>query len=92
MNNKIAYLVVYFAPPVREADSTASHLITRQSLAMVNTRGFRNWCRLSWMTNSALLYEPKCGGRGEVAESSANEYSCKPGAQINFGDITFGKH
>jgi hypothetical protein len=32
----MAYLVVYFAPPVRGADSTASHLITRQSLAIVN--------------------------------------------------------
>jgi hypothetical protein len=21
-------------------------------------------CRLSWLTNSALVYEPKCGGRG----------------------------
>ncbi len=24
---------------------------------------------LSWLTNSALAYEPKCGGRGGVAES-----------------------
>jgi hypothetical protein len=24
-------------------------------------------CRLSWLTTSALVYEPKCGGRGEVA-------------------------
>jgi hypothetical protein len=22
-------------------------------------------CRLSWLTNSALLFEPKCGGRRE---------------------------
>ncbi len=26
-------------------------------------------CRLSWLTNSALVYEPKCGGRGGVAGS-----------------------
>jgi hypothetical protein len=36
----------------------------------------------------ALVNEPKCGGRGEVA----NEYSCTlvqyTGAQINFGDLT----
>jgi hypothetical protein len=38
MNNKMAYLVVYFAPPGRGADSTASHLITRQSLLMVINR------------------------------------------------------
>ncbi len=30
------------------------------------------------LTNSALVYEPKC----------ANEYSCAHGAQINFGDLT----
>jgi hypothetical protein len=23
-------------------------------------------CRLSWLTNSALVYEPKCGGGGGV--------------------------
>jgi hypothetical protein len=31
-------------------------------------------CRLSWLTNSDLVYEPKCGGgRKGVAES---QYSC----------------
>ncbi len=43
-------------------------------------------CRLSWLTNSALVYEPKCGGGG--CGISANEYSCAHGAQINFGDLT----
>ncbi len=37
-------------------------------------------CRLSWLTNSALVYEPKCGwgggGEGLRGHSSANEYSC----------------
>jgi hypothetical protein len=43
--------------------------------------------RLSWLTNSALVYEPKCGGGGGGGDCgiSANEYSC---AQINFGDLT----
>jgi hypothetical protein len=32
---------------------------------------------LSWLTNSALVYEPKCGGRGGGSCGvSANEYSC----------------
>jgi hypothetical protein len=35
----------------------------------------------------ALLYEPKCGGRGRCWVS-ANEYSFSRGAQINFGDLT----
>ncbi len=26
-------------------------------------------CRLSWLTNSALVYEPICGGRGGLAGS-----------------------
>jgi hypothetical protein len=42
-------------------------------------------CRLSWLTNSALVYEPKCGRGG--CGVSANEYSCAHGAQIKFGDL-----
>ncbi len=30
-----------------------------------------NRCRLSWLTNSALFFEPRCGGRGIVAGISA---------------------
>ncbi len=29
----------------------------------------RKRCRLSWLTNTALIYKPKCEGRGEVAGS-----------------------
>ncbi len=45
-------------------------------------------CRLlvSWLTNSALVYEPKCGGGGRGCGVSANDYSCAHGALINFGD------
>jgi hypothetical protein len=54
----------------------------------VQARGFKKRCRPSWQTNSALVYEPKCvrGGGGSCG-ASANEYSCKQGAQINFGDL-----
>jgi hypothetical protein len=31
--------------------------------------GVTKRCRLSWLTNSALVFEPKCGGRGGVAGS-----------------------
>ncbi len=41
-------------------------------------------CRLSWLTNSVLVYEPKCGGRGAVRGSQPSVI----GAQINFGDLT----
>ncbi len=37
-------------------------------------QGVRKRCRLSWLTNSALVYEPKRG-------VSANEYSCAHGTQ-----------
>jgi hypothetical protein len=44
--------------------------------------------RLSWLTNSAHVYESKCGRKGGRYGVSANEYSCTHGAQINFGDLT----
>ncbi len=45
-------------------------------------------CHLSWLTNSALVYEPKCV-RGGSCGVSANECSCMyTGSQINFGDLT----
>ncbi len=50
------------------------------------TQGLTKRCRLSWLTNSALVYKPKCGVGG--CGLSANEYSCAHGAQINFGDLT----
>ncbi len=41
--------------------------------------------RLSWLTNSVLVYEPKrVGMGGGGCGVSANEYSCGHGAQINF--------
>jgi hypothetical protein len=39
-------------------------------------QGVTKRCRLSWLTNSALVYEPKCGGRGGVEGVSADENSC----------------
>ncbi len=41
----------------------------------------------SWLTNSALVYEPKYGGRGGVAGFGQWVQMCT-GAQINFGDLT----
>jgi hypothetical protein len=58
-------------------------------------QGFTKRCRLSWVTNSALVYEPKCGGGNRVCGVSANDYSCPHGAYISFGDyvtpyLTYG--
>jgi hypothetical protein len=35
----------------------------------LHEQGITKRCRLSWRTNSALVYEPKCGGRGGVVGS-----------------------
>jgi hypothetical protein len=42
--------------------------------AMGLEAGVTNRCRLSWLTNSALLYKSQCGGGGGCGVS-ANEYS-----------------
>ncbi len=56
---------------------------------MCPSRGVTRRCRLSWLTNSALVCEPKCWGRGDGCGVSANEYiQLYTGAQINFGDRT----
>ncbi len=53
-------------------------------------QGVTNRCRLSWLTNSALIvvYEPKCGRRGGVVVSQTMSTAVHTGAQINFGDLT----
>ena len=41
---------------------------------MFIARGVTERCRLSWLTKSALAYEPKCGGRRGCGVSTS-EYS-----------------
>ncbi len=38
-------------------------------------QGVTKKCRLSWLTNGALVCEPKCAGGGSCGDP-ANEYSC----------------
>jgi hypothetical protein len=52
----------------------------------IEIRGVTKRCRLSWLTNSPLVYEPKY--REGSCGTSANEYSSAHGAQINLGDLT----
>jgi hypothetical protein len=40
-----------------------------QLYSLAETQGVIKRCRLSWLTNSALVYESKCGGMEEVAGS-----------------------
>ncbi len=52
-------------------------------------QGVKKRRRQSSLTNSALVYEPKCGGKGGGGCGvSANEFFCAHGAQISFGDLT----
>jgi hypothetical protein len=70
------YILVFF---LRRSPSSTLRVFCSRVLARAKR------CRLSWLTNSALVYEPKCGGGCGI---SANEYSCAHGAQINFRDLT----
>ncbi len=49
-------------------------------IAVLWAEGITKRCRLSWVENSAIVYEPKWGGGG----GCCNEYNCAHGAQINF--------
>ncbi len=65
-------------------EKTFRHRVGPQKAGVTKRR------RLFWLTNSALVNEPKCGGMGVVGGSqfSANDYSCIHGAQINYVDLT----
>jgi hypothetical protein len=55
---------------------------------LIPARESKKRCRLSWLTNSALVYEPKCGGRGGVSGSQSMSTAVQyTGAQINFGEL-----
>ncbi len=51
-------------------------------------QGVTNRCSLSWLTHSALVYDPKCGGKGGVAGSQPMSIAVYTRAQINFVDLT----
>jgi hypothetical protein len=70
----IMYLVKLYLEPFHWEESILLRHICRQ-LQPVN-RGANHKGSRSWLTNSALVYEPKCGGGGGNCGVSANEYSC----------------
>jgi hypothetical protein len=49
--------------------STTLYRICLLALLTDEARGVTKRCRLSWLTNSALVYEPQCGGIRGVAGS-----------------------
>ncbi len=58
------------------------------SSAVPCNQGVRKRCRLSWLTNSALVYEPKCGERGGGLWGLSQSVQLYTEAQINFGDLS----
>jgi hypothetical protein len=51
----------------------------RTYLCMLTTaQGVTQRCRLSWLTNSALIYEPKCGGVAGSQPMSAVVHTQEP--------------
>ncbi len=56
-------------------------MVTTLAAQFVGIRGLQRIVRivvicLSWLTNSVLVYEPKCGGGAGVCGVSANANSC----------------
>ena len=51
-------------------------------------QGVTKRCRPSWLTNSARVYEPKCGGGGVARSQPMSRAAYKHGGQINCGDLT----
>jgi hypothetical protein len=78
-STRLSMLALQFS--YTNASTASSWILSENSLEKKTTvycsQGVTTRCRLSWLTNSALVYEPKCGGRGGgIAGVSANEYSC----------------
>jgi hypothetical protein len=93
----ITYKVVVYAPAEGELPLLLLYpymysVKTTKEGPLALSGGRKGMSSISWLTNSALVYEPKCGGRGEGLRPgvSANEYSCgaQGTAQINCGDLT----
>ncbi len=59
-------------------------------------QGVTKGCRLSWLTNSALVNEPKWGGEGVELRGLSQWVQLYTVALINFGDLTpyltYGRH
>ncbi len=65
----------------------AKHSSKVEQIRLKEAEAVTKRCRLFWLINSALVYEPKCGGRGRSCGVSANGYSCTHVAQINVVEI-----
>ncbi len=80
---KHSFNILYFQQNIHTSTSTfritlisaGSHSCTHILTCITSCQGVTKRCRISWLTNSALVYEPKCGRRGEVAGSQTQPMS-----------------
>jgi hypothetical protein len=83
-SGKIKYLTMTDPKKVSHARINASPL-----MGPSHPGGHKEMSSILAGQYSALVYEPKCGGREGSCGVSANEYCCtQERAQINFGDQT----
>ncbi len=88
MYSSYEYNDMYFERSIFLFKMVPTKLHSNFCMEMYWNQGDTKRCRLSWLTNSALVYEPKCGGEGGSCGVSANEYSSTQEPKINFGDLT----
>ncbi len=73
-------------PTIQSDMKDRRQFFTAVLIAMAGKQGVTKRCRLSWLTNRALGYEPKCGGGGVLL--LCQWVKLYTGAQINFGELT----
>ncbi len=74
--------------PFSQKGKIPLHTIRGESLEIFSELFIWIVYRLSWLTNSVLVYEPKYGGGGRVAGSQLMSTTVHTEPQINFGDLT----
>jgi hypothetical protein len=74
-------------PTIQSDMRDRRQFFTAVLIAMAGNQGGTKRLRLSWLTNSALVYEPKCGGGGRCGAGSQPMRTVYTGAKINFGDL-----
>jgi hypothetical protein len=70
---------IYVFPEIKELRGLSPNFHIHVSVSDLQYvfQGVTKRCRLSWLTNNALVNEPKCGGgEGRSCGVPANEYSC----------------
>ncbi len=71
-------------PNLYEGDMSVEEEVLDWLIEMKVGISHKEMSSISWLTNSALVYEPKCGLGSQPMKTCTSTYSCAHGAQINF--------